>query len=155
MSKALRHQKILELVRAGGVLNQEQLRAGLLHHGHEVNQSTLSRDLRELGLVKGAKGYLLPTHDALSAAAPTRKLPTAVSSFLLSAIPAQNLVVLKTAPGHAGALAVALDREPVVGILASVAGDDTVLVITPDSAAAGNVASTLLAMARAPKEIPR
>lgn len=155
MSKAQRHQKIVELVRAGGIANQEQLRDRLREHGHEVNQSTLSRDLRELGLVKGARGYLLPTPDAAAAPAPTRKLPTAISSFLLSAIPAQNLVVLKTAPGHAGALAVALDREPVAGILASLAGDDTILVITPDNATAANVAATLLGMTRPKQETPR
>ncbi len=148
MSKALRHSKIVELVRAGGVANQEQLRALLRLHGFEVNQSTLSRDLRELLLVKGAKGYQLPP-DA-TATSPARKLPTALAEFLLSAIPAQNLVVLKTAPGHAGALAVVLDREPVAGILASLAGDDTILVITSDSAAAAAVAATLLGMARTP-----
>jgi transcriptional regulator of arginine metabolism len=150
MSKALRHQMVLELVRAGGIANQEQLRARLRDHGHEVNQSTLSRDLRELNLVKGAKGYLLPSPDAAVPSTPTRHLPIALSSFLLKAIPAQNLVVLKTAPGHAGALAVALDREPVDGILASLAGDDTILVITSDSATAAAVAAALLGMARAP-----
>ena len=148
MSKALRHSKIVELVRAGGVANQEQLRALLRDHGFEVNQSTLSRDLRELLLVKGAKGYQLPP-DA-SATPTARKLPAALAEFLLSAIPAQNLVVLKTAPGHAGALAVVLDREPVAGILASLAGDDTILLIAPDSPTAANVAATLLGMARTP-----
>lgn len=149
MSKAIRHQKILELVRAGGITNQEQLRARLRDHGQEVNQSTLSRDLRELGLVKGAKGYQLPSPDASATTGPTRRLPTALATLLLSAVPAQNLVVLKTAPGHAGALAVVLDREPIAGILASLAGDDTVLVITADSATAAKVAATMLAMAQA------
>jgi transcriptional regulator of arginine metabolism len=155
MSKAQRHQMILELVRAGGIANQDQLRDRLLEHGHEVNQSTLSRDLRELGLVKGARGYQLPATDAAAAPVPTRRLPKAIASFLLNAIPAQNLVVLKTAPGHAAALAVVLDREPVAGILASLAGDDTILVITPDPATAAAVAAALLAMTGTPKETPR
>ncbi len=150
MSKALRHQKILELVRAGGVANQEQLRALLLDHRFEVNQSTLSRDLRELELVKGARGYQLPSPDTPTSVPVTRHLPQALASFLASAIPAQNLVVLKTAPGHAAALAVVLDREPVAGVLASLAGDDTVLLITADSATAASVAAALLAMAGSP-----
>jgi len=151
MSKALRHQKIVELVRVGGVLNQEQLRALLLQHGFEVNQSTLSRDLRELELVKGGRGYLLPNLDAGPAPAPRkRRLDSALPTFLLSATPAQNLVVLKTPPGHAQALAVALDREPVSGIVGSLAGDDTILLVTTDSATAKNVADHLLEIARAP-----
>jgi transcriptional regulator of arginine metabolism len=151
MSKVLRHQKIVELVRAGGVLNQEQLREKLLAHGFEVNQSTLSRDLRELELVKGARGYQLPSADAVAVVPPTaRKLESALSNFLQSAIPAQNLVVLKTAPGHAGALAVALDRAPVAGILGSLAGDDTILLVTADVDAARTVADRLLGIARAP-----
>lgn len=145
MSKAQRHPKILELVRAGGVASQEQLRALLRDHGFDVNQSTLSRDLRELQLVKGPRGYQLPP-DAGSA--PARRLPSALAELLHSAIPAQNLVVLKTAPGHAGALAVVLDHEPVAGILASLAGDDTILVITQDGAAAAAVAAELLRLAR-------
>ncbi len=151
MSKVLRHQKILELVRAGGVLNQEQLRSLLEQHGFEVNQSTLSRDLRELDLVKGGHGYQIPNPDAAPVVSPTaRKLESALSSFLLSAIPAQNLVVLKTAPGHAPALAVALDRAPVAGILGSLAGDDTILLVTADPTAARGVADRLLQIARAP-----
>jgi len=151
MSKVLRHQKILELVRAGGVPNQERLRARLREHGFEVNQSTLSRDLRELELVKGAHGYQLPAADAAPAVAPTaRRIERAVPAFLLSATPAQNLIVLKTAPGHAQALAVALDRAPVTGILGSLAGDDTILLVTADPAAAKSIAEHLLRIARAP-----
>ena len=148
MSKTLRHQKILDLVRAGGVASQDQLRASLAQHGFQVNQSTLSRDLRELELVKGSRGYQLPT-TGIAAPSPTKRLNEALATLLLSAIPAQNLVVLKTAPGHAAALAVALDRHPIQGILATLAGDDTVLLVTADSASADHVANALLAQARA------
>ena len=152
MGKVLRHQKIVELVKAGGVPNQEQLRALLARHGFEVNQSTLSRDIHELELVKGARGYQLPTSGGAAPASPTaRKLASALSTFLLQVLPAQNLVLLKTAPGHAQALAVALDREPMSEILGSLAGDDTILLVTADLAAAKAVADRLLEMARKPK----
>lgn len=150
MGKVLRHQKIVELVSAGGVTSQEQLRESLARHGFDVNQSTLSRDLRELELVKGAHGYQLPGAEPPAVATTARKLASALSSFLLSATPAQNLVVLKTAPGHAGALAVALDRASMAEIVGSVAGDDTILIVAPDAAGAKAVAERLLAIARAP-----
>lgn len=152
MGKVLRHQKIVELVKAGGVPNQEQLRALLARHGFVVNQSTLSRDLRELELVKGARGYQLPNGGAPAPVSPpARRLASALSTYLLQVVPAQNLVLLKTAPGHANALAVALDREPMSEILGSLAGDDTILLVTADLASAKAVADRLLDMARKPK----
>jgi transcriptional regulator of arginine metabolism len=151
MSKLQRHQKILELVRSGGVLNQEQLRESLAAHGFEVNQSTLSRDLRELELVKGTRGYQLPSPDAASVPPTARRIESALPAYLQQAIPAQNLVVLKTGPGHAPALAVALDRVPLEGVVGSVAGDDTILLVTPDSATAQRIADQLLRIARIPK----
>jgi|KBSSwiStaDraftv2_1062776.scaffolds.fasta_scaffold335598_2 transcriptional regulator of arginine metabolism len=150
MNKAQRHQKILELVRSGGVLNQEQLREVLKQQGVEVNQSTLSRDIRELELVKGARGYQLPTPDAATVPRTARKIESALPAYLQQAIPAQNLVVLKTGPGHAPALAVALDRVPVDGVVGSIAGDDTILLVTPDADTARRVADHLLSIARAP-----
>lgn len=150
MNKALRHQKILELVRSGGVMNQEQLRARLGELGVQVNQSTLSRDLRELELVKGARGYQLPSPDAAAVPPTARKIENALPVFLQQAIPAQNLVVLKTGPGHAPALAVALDRVPMDGVVGSIAGDDTILLVTPDAETARRVADRLLQIARAP-----
>ena len=151
MSKVQRHQKILELVRAGGVQNQEQLREILARQGFEVNQSTLSRDVRDLELVKGARGYLLPTPDAAPALPPTARKPqNALSAFLLNAVAAQNLVVLKTAPGHAQPLAVALDRAPMPEVVGSLAGDDTILLVTADATAAKALADRLLQMARTP-----
>jgi transcriptional regulator of arginine metabolism len=115
-----------------------------------VNQSTLSRDIRELELVKGARGYQLPTPDAATVPRTARKIESALPAYLQQAIPAQNLVVLKTGPGHAPALAVALDRVPVDGVVGSIAGDDTILLVTPDAETARRVADRLLSIARAP-----
>lgn len=150
MSKSLRHQKILELIGSGRVVSQEQLRERLAEQGFDVNQSTLSRDIRELDLVKGAKGWQLPTPDAATIPPTARKLENALAAYLQQAIPAQNLVVLKTGPGHAPALAVALDRVPIDGVVGSIAGDDTILLVTPDAETARRIAARLLAMARGP-----
>jgi transcriptional regulator of arginine metabolism len=150
MSKSLRHQKILELVRSGHVLSQEQLREQLAQQGHDVTQSTLSRDSRELELVKGGRGYQLPSPDAAAIPPTARKIENALAAYLQQAVPAQNLVVLKTGPGHAPALAVALDRVPMDGVIGSIAGDDTILLVTPDADTARRLADRLLALARAP-----
>jgi transcriptional regulator of arginine metabolism len=150
MSKSLRHQKILELVRSGHVLSQEQLKEQLAQQGFDVNQSTLSRDIRQLELVKGARGYQLPSPDAAAIPPTARKIENALAAYLQQAVPAQNLVVLKTGPGHAPALAVALDRVPMDGVIGSIAGDDTILLVTPDAETARRLADRLLAIARAP-----
>jgi transcriptional regulator of arginine metabolism len=150
MSKSLRHQKILELVRSGHVLSQEQLKEQLAQQGFDVNQSTLSRDIRQLELVKGARGYQLPSPDAAAIPPTARKIENALAAYLQQAVPAQNLVVLKTGPGHAPALAVALDRVPMEGVIGSIAGDDTILLVTPDAETARRLAERLLATARAP-----
>jgi transcriptional regulator of arginine metabolism len=149
MNKAQRHRKIVELVRAGHVLNQEQLRSLLARDGVEVNQSTLSRDIRELELVKGARGYQLASPESAAVPPSARKIESALPAYLQQAVPAQNLVVLKTGPGHAQALAVALDRVPLDGVVGSVAGDDTILLVTPDSETARRVADRLLGIAQA------
>lgn len=150
MSKSLRHQKILELVRSGHLASQEQLRERLAEQGFDVNQSTLSRDIRELELVKGAHGYQLPNPDAAAIPSSARRIENALTAYLQQAIPAQNLVVLKTGPGHAPALAVALDRVPMDGVIGSIAGDDTILLVTPDAEAARRISERLLAIARSP-----
>ena len=150
MSKSLRHQKILELVRSGHVLSQEQLREQLAQQGFDVNQSTLSRDIRELELVKGGRGYQLPSPDAAAIPPTARKIENALAAYLQQAVPAQNLVVLKTGPGHAPALTVALDRVPMDSVIGSIAGDDTILLVTPDAETARRLADRLLAIARAP-----
>jgi transcriptional regulator of arginine metabolism len=111
MLKRLRQQEILKLVRSRHIHTQEQLAEALGRAGIDATQVTLSRDIRELGLVKTAQGY-----QELSVA--------------------QNLVVLKTTPGSASPLAVALDQSDWAEVVGTIAGDDTVLVITPDAASA-------------------
>lgn len=126
--KPFRQGQILKLIAAGQIANQEQLRRHLATQGLTVTQATLSRDLRELGLVKTADGYK-PLGSA-SEPASRPNLARALRENLRDVLPAQNLLVLKTPPGSAQTVALAMDRERWPEVLGTIGGDDTVLVIT-------------------------
>ena len=103
-----------------------------------MTQATLSRDLRDLGVVKAPDGY------RLGGPAPALSdLERATRQWLLSATPAQNQVVLRTPPGCAQPLALALDGSGLEEIVGTLAGDDTVLVVTQDRPAARRLAHRL------------
>lgn len=131
MLKRLRQQEILKLVRSRSVHTQEQLAEALGRTGIDATQVTLSRDIRELGLVKTSQGY-----QELSTAKPAPDVHEMANEFLLDVRVAQNLVVLKTTPGSASPIAVALDQANWTEVVGTIAGDDTVLVITPDAGSA-------------------
>lgn len=131
MLKRLRQQEILKLVRSSHVHTQEELAEALLQVGIETTQVTLSRDIRELGLVKTTHGY-----QELSAAPAPPNVFEMAEEFLLNIRTARNLVVLKTSPGSASPLAVALDQVNWPEVVGTIAGDDTILVITADEDAA-------------------
>jgi len=129
-----RRALVREILARYDVPSQAALAELLAAHGVTADQSTLSRDLRELGVLKTPTGYLLP--DALTAAAPVADVAAAARQWLLGATAAQNIVVLRTPPGGAQPLAVALDNARHAAIVGTVAGDDTVLVVCPDTRAA-------------------
>jgi transcriptional regulator of arginine metabolism len=130
-TKTFRHGQILRLIAAGGVGNQEDLRRRLAQQKLRVTQATLSRDLHELKLAKTVEGYKLPaTAPDDSAALPS--LTRALREFLLDIRPAENLLVLKTPPSGAQPLAAAVDGARFPEIAGTIAGDDTVLIITPN-----------------------
>jgi transcriptional regulator of arginine metabolism len=131
-----RHALILAWVRQRRVRNQLELQDLLAERGIDVNQATLSRDLRAMGLLKGPDGYELPPDPARPVDDTAMALWIAVHSWLASATPAQNLVVLRTPPGGANPLAIALDRARWKEVLGTLAGDDTVLVVTRKGAEA-------------------
>ncbi len=129
-TKTFRHGQILRLIAAGGVGNQEDLRRRLAQQKLRVTQATLSRDLHELKLAKTVEGYKLPaTLPDDSASLPP--LTRALREFLLDIRPAENLLVLKTPPSGAQPLAAAVDGARFPEIAGTIAGDDTVLIITP------------------------
>ena len=127
MSKSYRHGQVLNLIREKKIFTQDELARELGALGIEVTQVTLSRDIRELRLVKTPLGY----RETGSAAA-GHQLATLAAEFLLDIRIAQNLVVLRTAPGHANSVAVALDRDEWPEVVGTVAGDDTILAVAPD-----------------------
>lgn len=140
MNKSERHQQILKLIREEEVYTQEQLAQLLKRRGLDTTQVTLSRDIRELGLVKTAQGYS-------DLGNPTPKFLSLAREFMTSAVAAQNLVVLKTSPGHAMSLAIALDTEDYPNVVGTIAGDDTIFIAMPDSAQAKAFAAGLQELA--------
>src|SRR5579864_1412850 len=132
--KRFRQGQILKLVTDEPVGSQDDLRRRLHHRGLRVTQATLSRDLRELKLVKTAEGYRtlgLPAEEAAS----LPQLARALREFLVDVRPAQHLLVLKTPPGGAQPLAAAIDAEHWKEVAGTLAGDDTILIITPSRSA--------------------
>src|ERR1700740_1510025 len=131
--KTFRHGQILRLVTDQQIANQEELRRRLAAQKLRVTQATLSRDLQELRLVKTQEGYkpeaVLPEDNG---ALPLPPLARALREFLLDIRPAENLLVLKTPPSGAQPLAAAVDGSKFPEIAGTIAGDDPVLIITPN-----------------------
>jgi len=132
-SKRERHAAILEVIRTRRVSSQDELREALLQvAGVEVTQATVSRDIRELRLVKvpGAEG---PAHYTLPEEwGNTPPLETLLPTLFLSAEGTRNLLVVRTMTGGAQAVALALDWEEWPEVLGTIAGDDTILIICRD-----------------------
>lgn len=131
MDKNRRHRAIIRLLRSGPLVGQESLRRVLAEGGIEATQATISRDMKEIGVVKTPQGYMLP--DALAdqhAPVVDRALELSISTFLVAADIAGTIVVVKTEPGHAQALAAALDRAGLKRVVGSIAGDDTIFLAT-------------------------
>ena len=143
MAKLARQTRIVELVEQEPLANQEELRRRLARYGFRVNQATLSRDIRQLGLVKSSEGYALPTN-------PAEPQPPAIERLLREfgrdIRQAQNQLVLKTAVGSAQPVAVALDSAGWEEVVGTVAGDDTVLIICPDRKKAQKLAVRIRGM---------
>ena len=134
MSKSYRHGQILKLIRAKRIHTQDELARELQRAGIAATQVTLSRDIRELRLVKTREGY---SESRSEESGPT--FASLAADFLHDVRIAQNLVVLKTSPGHANSVAVALDSEDWPEVVGTLAGDDTILVIATDNATAESV----------------
>jgi transcriptional regulator of arginine metabolism len=128
MNKSFRQGQILRIIRNKGIHTQEELARELSAVSIQATQVTLSRDIRDLGLVKTAEGYR-----ALATEETGPELADVVAEFMQDIRVAQNLVVVRTSPGNANSLAIAIDKEDLPEVVGTVAGDDTILVITPDA----------------------
>jgi transcriptional regulator of arginine metabolism len=142
MNKSYRLGQILNIVRTQRVRTQEALAEALRKLGIEATQVTLSRDIRELGLVKTPQGYVLPA----ATAPPGPDLQTVVQEFLHDARVAQHTLILKTTPGSAGPLAEALDHADWPEIVGTIAGDNTILIVALDARTAQTLRKRLLGL---------
>lgn len=154
-SRAARQQRIVEILGQRPVRSQAELLALLAEDGIEVTQATLSRDLVDVGAEKVRVGkslvYAVPGEggDRTVRPAPPEdevqaRLQARCHELLVSAVPTANLVVLRTPPGAASFLASAIDHGGVVGVLGTIAGDDTIMVITSGLEASEAVAERLM-----------
>jgi transcriptional regulator of arginine metabolism len=145
---AARRLVIRRLLTDGEVSSQAELAELLGVSGYAVSQTTVSRDLLEVGAVKTVRGdgravYVLEPERAAEGTS-LAGLEMVLREFLEAAVPSGNLVVMKVREATAGAVAAALDAAALSGVLGTIAGDDTVLVIAHDSVGGRRVADDLL-----------
>lgn len=133
--KSQRQHAIQDLLVKTSVTNQDEMRRKLAQRGIHVTQATLSRDIKELRLVKGPDGYALPAN-AEQAENDPPAIAEVLETFGLEIRQAQNLIVILTTMGGAQPVAASLDQEEWDEIVGTVAGDNTVLVICPDNRSA-------------------
>src|SRR5215471_3314284 len=129
--KARRQAAILELIDRDALRSQEQVRRRLHLRGFDATQATISRDIKDLGLVKraGDGAYQRSGVEATNPETALAALERAANTFLRSVERVQQLVVVRTGRGQAQALAEAIDRAQLVEEVGSIAGDDTILII--------------------------
>ena len=133
--KARRQSLILELVDREALHSQEQLKRRLRQRGINATQATISRDIKQLGLVKraGDGAYQRPGADATSPETARAALERAAAEFLRRADRVQQLIVIRTGIGQAQPLALAIDRARLSEAVGTIAGDDTILVVARDA----------------------
>ena len=141
-----RQQRITELLAARAVRSQQDLQDLLAGEGIDVTQATLSRDLQTLQAAKGPAGYML-AGEPLPSSNGVGELSRALGHELLKAECGGNLVVLRTLPGHANALAIQLDHADLPGCLGTIAGDDTIFVATRSPSIASETCGRLRSLA--------
>lgn len=139
--KVIRHQKILELIKAQQVETQEELADLLRREGFEVTQATVSRDIKELKLSKMADTNGCVRYVAVNKIDVdfSEKYTRVLKEGLVSMDLAGNLLVVKTMSGMANAVAAALDQLPLDEIVGTLAGDDTIMCATKSEADAAEV----------------
>ena len=146
--KINRQKKILEIVHRYHVETQDDLIERLMVEGFNVTQATISRDIRELQLSKvltgkGTYRYVAPKKEDMAGG---MKFNTALVDSIISVEHAQNIVVIKTFPGLANAVASGIDNLAIAEVLGCVAGDDTILVATQNDHSAKNFSERIRIM---------
>ncbi|MCL2056864.1 MAG: arginine repressor [Oscillospiraceae bacterium] len=136
--KSHRHRKILELIEANEAETQEELQSLLRENGFAVTQATVSRDIRELGLVKAqsSKGYKYAVNQNRDSAEMSIKFHAVFTEAVTSIDSAENIVVIRCYIGMANAACAALDSIKWKDVVGTIAGDDTIFCVMRDKAAA-------------------
>lgn len=134
MSRLQRQQAILELVAEGALHSQAEIVGALLMRGIQATQATVSRDIRQLGLLKlpagGGRSRYVTAQSLDTPADPLSPGPgPAMEQFVLAVEPGQAFIVLRTRTGHASAVAVAIDAARFPEVVGTLAGDDTILLV--------------------------
>jgi len=143
--KNARQKKILELIEQNDIDTQEMLVTKLQENGFEVTQTTASRDIRELKLVKvmTGRGTYKYTVGGASKEKSAPVVNSAITDSVIKVDFAQNLVVVRTLPGMGNAVGVCIDSLEIPNILGTVAGDDTVLLVVREASLAESVTEEL------------
>jgi transcriptional regulator of arginine metabolism len=142
--RARRQRSIADIIRGGGIVSQDEVTERLAALGYSVTQATVSRDLDQLGAVKvkrgGVTSYALPDQigDSDWAAARLERL---LREWVVSVEAAGNLLVLKTPPGSAHLVSLAVDQAKLPEVAGTVSGDDTLLLVVRDGVVADTLAS--------------
>lgn len=134
------------LVESGSFASQDELRLAVAAEGHDVTQTTISRDLAAIGVRKvagpGGTEIYRPTPTE-SEAEGRRELASRLRDFATSVAASGNLVVVRTSPGAAGTVAAALDDAALPQSLGSIAGDDTIFLVSRDADGGDALSRTL------------
>src|SRR5262245_23355100 len=126
--KRQRHKAILEVIRSEEIASQEELMRGLQARHIEVSQSTLSRDIQELRLAKTGGVYTVVDSEATSRPS-EESLRRIIREFLIDVAVANNIVVVKTGPGHASTVSQAIDEAGWPEAIGSIAGENTIFIV--------------------------
>lgn len=148
--KTQRLSTILDVVEHEAVRNQEQLRQRLAARGFVATQATLSRDIKELGLLKRSSDGAYQPASIEETPQPTAlgTLGKALTEYLINIEPVQQMIVLRTGAGQAQLLGIAIDRSRMPEVVGTLAGDDTILIIARDAKNALAVVKKLKDLAR-------
>jgi transcriptional regulator of arginine metabolism len=149
--KQLRQRAIRDLIETRSIRTQHELAAALRERGFQATQATISRDVRELGLAKGGRGgtpaYVLPARLQEAEATGEERLKRLLADLPIEVREAGLLVIVRTLPGSAHAIAAALDRAQWPDVEGSIAGDDTVFLAVANRAALRRVGSRVRELA--------
>jgi transcriptional regulator of arginine metabolism len=138
--QADRREAIMRILRSGSVRNQQDLVRLLKKEGHDVTQSSVSRDLRDLGVLKAAGGYVLPLEETTRANGDFRSLVQFVRGVKLAG---PCLTVVRTTIGAAQSVAVAIDKAEWPEVVGTISGDDTIFIATNGASAQSTLGERL------------